>query len=518
MLSKQCYIWITAAGVCAMGAFAWLALTHLSTPSAAKTEERTSAPAETTTANVEHFCGYCHKLPPPDSFARKDWRREVNQGFQLYRQSGLDLTPPPFETVLSYYEKQAAASLALRPREPDYGAPPVAFQRTTHAVPPDEPHPAISNVNLVHLFRKDKLDILACDMRNGWISALQPYEHPAQSRILGRVSHPAHAEVVDFEGNGVKDIVVADLGFFTPVDDKVGKVVLLKGARDGTFTPFTLLDNVGRVADVQAGDFNGDGKLDLIVAVFGWRTTGEIIYLENHTTDWAHPQFTPHVIDARHGAIHVPVTDLNNDGKLDFVALISQEHETIVAFLNDGHGNFRKETIFTASHPAYGSTGIQLVDLNNDGKIDVLYTNGDVMDSGGLRPDHGVQWLENKGTFPFERHGLVDMYGAHRAVAADIRGKGLKDIIAVNCLPDDLYGRAPENLNLDSIVYLEQTSPGSFTRHTLEKNNCNHVSCALGSLEGDGKIDLVTGDFYLTPRMAPSTRSIAIWKNQRLAE
>jgi hypothetical protein len=50
----------------------------------------------------------------------------------------------------------------------------------------------------------------------------------------------------------------------------------MAGGPDGTFTPVILLKGVGRVADVQAADFNGDGKLDLVVGVFGWRNTGEI--------------------------------------------------------------------------------------------------------------------------------------------------------------------------------------------------------------------------------------------------
>src|SRR5262249_28775923 len=152
-------------------------------------------------------------------------------------------------------------------------------------------------------------------------------------RVLGEVPHPAHAEVVDLDGDGVKDILVADLGNFHPTNARVGRVVWLRGSRDGTFTPITLLEGVGRVADVRAADFRGTGKLDLIVAVFGWRTTGAILYLENQTTDWAHPHFVPRVLDERHGAIHVPVVDLNRDGKMDFVALISQEHETVVASL-----------------------------------------------------------------------------------------------------------------------------------------------------------------------------------------
>ena len=106
------------------------------------------------------------------------------------------------------------------------------------------------------------------------------------------------------------------------------------------------------MADVQAADFRGTGKLDLVVAVFGWHDAGEILLLENQTTDWAKPKFVPRVLDDRHGAIHVPVADLNGDGKPDFVALIAQEHETVVAFLNEGGGKFRKETLYRPRTPA----------------------------------------------------------------------------------------------------------------------------------------------------------------------
>ena len=71
----------------------------------------------------------------------------------------------------------------------------------------------------------------------------------------------------------------------------------------------------------------------------------------------------------------------NRDGKPDFVAAITQEHETVVAFLNEGGGRFRKETIYTAPHPAFGINGMQLVDLDGDGDLDVLLTNGDALTS-----------------------------------------------------------------------------------------------------------------------------------------
>jgi hypothetical protein len=257
--------------------------------------------------------------------------------------------------------------------------------------------------------------------------------------------------------------------------------------------------------------------MDLVVAVFGWRNTGEILYLENRTTDWSKPVFVPHVLDDRHGTIHVPVCDLNKDGKPDFVALISQEHETIVAFLNEGNGRFRKETIYTAPHPAYGSSGIQLVDLNGDGNLDVLYTNGDVLDipsSPLLKPYHGIQWLENRGKYPFVHHPLAPMYGAMRAVAADFTGKGKMDVIAVSFLPEGVFPER-KKLDLDSIIYLEQIGPGRFIRHSLEKIHCDHLTCAAGDLFGNGRIDFVTGNHLLKEESA-APEAVEIWENQGL--
>jgi hypothetical protein len=459
---------------------------------------------------VQYFCSTCHAYPPADIFPRAVWKQEIDQAFEFFERSKKDLQAPSKEQVVKYYEDHAPLELTLPPRELATHPLPVHFEPVAYPVPAQAPVPAVSNVNLVHLFDPKRLDVLACDMRAGLVMALRPYTPAPAWQILARVPNPAHAEVIDLDGDGIPDILVACLGSCEPTDHPTGSVVWLRGQRDGTFTPVTLLDKVGRVADVQAADFRGTGKLDLVVAVFGWREIGEVVYLENRTADWAHPQFVPRVVDDRHGAIHVPVGDLDGDGRPDFVALISQEHETIVAFLNQGNGQFRKETIYTGPHPAYGSTGIQLVDLNGDGRLDVLYTNGDSFgEPYVLKPYHGIQWLENRGRFPFVHHPIAPMCGVHRAVAADFRGTGKLDIVAVSFLSADHYPQRQER-GLEGMIYLEQTAPGQFVRHVLEPAACDHVTCAAGDLFGTGRIDLVTGNFVSTP--AP--HAVTIWKNQ----
>ena len=95
--------------------------------------------------------------------------------------------------------------------------------------------------------------------------------------------------------------------------------MLLRGPHDGSYEPLTL-DGWPRVADVEAADFNGDGKLDLAVAAFGWRKVGNVSVLENHTPDYSHPSFETQLIDPRPGAIHAVPADLNKDGRMDLLS------------------------------------------------------------------------------------------------------------------------------------------------------------------------------------------------------
>jgi hypothetical protein len=471
-----------------------LALALFSPKRAPVSQERPIAAAAE--EDVHRLCAACHAYPPPDTFPRSAWRKEVKQGYDFFHDDpSYRFNYPPLEAVVRYYEDRAPESLEPNTRTAE--APPMRsrLDRSDYATPGAGGPPGVANVNLVRLFSKDKVDVLVCDAINNQVLVLSPYEPQPVWKVIARGLCCAHAEVVDLDGDGINDVILACLGNFYATDDRVGSVVCLKGAADGTFTPVTLLEGVGRVADVRAADFTGNGKPDLVVAEFGWHQTGEILLLENRTTDWTRPVFTPRVLDSRHGTTHVPVADLNGDGKPDFVAVISQEHETVVAFLNEGGGRFRQETIYTAPHPAFGCNGIQLVDLDGDGDVDVLLTNGDSLDAPYLlKPYHGLTWLENRGRYPFTPHRLADCYAAGSPVTADFDGNGLLDIAFVTFLPAESFPQRA-TLGLDSVVLLEQITPGKFVRHALETEACDHLTCAAGDIKGDGRPDLVIGNY-----------------------
>ena len=181
----------------------------------------------------------------------------------------------------------------------------------------------------------------------------------------------------------------------------------LRALPGGGYAPFTSA-GFPRVADAEAADAGGSGKPDIAVAAFGLHAKGRDRSPPNRTLDWSQPVFERTKLDPASGAIHIVPVDIDGDGKVDLVALIAQEHEAVVAFLGDGKGGFAPaRTLYAAPHPNWGSSGIQVVDLDKDGDLDVLMTNGDMFDDDILKPYHGIQWLENKGKLPFEAHPLA---------------------------------------------------------------------------------------------------------------
>ena len=232
----------------------------------------------------------------------------------------------------------------------------------------------------------------------------------------------------------------------------------MRGLAKGKYGAFWL-DGWPRVASVDAADFNGDGKTDLAVAAFGWRKTGQVAVLENRTTNPSQPSFITHTIDPRAGSIQLVPADLNRDGRMDFVTLLAQEHETVLAYINTGGGGFtfERKVIYAAPHPNWGSSGFELVDLDKDGDLDVLLTHGDTFDDGIVKPYHGIQWLENRGGYPFVERTIAQMPGVHRAQAADLDGDGDLDIVASALLAG---GSDVDEKTLPALVWLEQTAPG----------------------------------------------------------
>ena len=366
----------------------------------------------------------------------------------------------------------------------------------------DNERPQIAHVAIVDLDADGLPDILACDaVRNrvAWIRQFPAGTYTEQS-VTEDIRAPAHVEPTDFDGDGDLDLLVASLGELFPSDLRIGSVVILENDGSQRFTSRVAAEGIPRVADVRAGDLDGDGDLDLAVAAFGY-DHGETLWLENRG-GW---DFEAHVLQRFSGAINAIAADLDGDDALEIVTLVSQEWEEIWAFTGE---QLRSRLLWGTTNPDYGSSWITLVDLDQDGDPDILHSNGDAFDyaPANSRPWHGVQWLENRGDLEFEPHRIADLSGASSPQAADLDGDGDLDVAVVSA-----YNQWDDEA-AHSLVWLENNGQMQFAMHRIARSPTHLITLAAGDLDNDGAADLVTGGMHISGPFDRMSR-VTAWSN-----
>jgi FG-GAP-like repeat len=457
-------------------------------------------------------CAGCHRTPPADVLPRAAWREEILRMERIRTSSETSpdaaiTLPNDFVAALTWYERHAPERLA---RTADWPSPSPQLW-STHAMAPPQapPTPVISDVELADVDRDGRPELIVCDMRQGMVFLGHPAAQPSELTLIAKVSNPARAQVVDLDRDGIDDILVADLGEFLPRDHDKGAAVWLRGLGQGRFAPFGV-GGLPRIADVEAADFDGDGDLDLLVSAFGYRKTGSIMILENRTVDWHRPALSPVTIDPRPGAVRALPIDLDGDSRMDFVSVVSQQFEEVVAYHNEGGLKFKAEILYQAPHPNWGSSGMSLADLDGDGDQDILLANGDTFDDSLLKPYHGLAWLERVGAgrdVRFTYHRLADVPGPHGIVAADLDGDGDLDVLA-SCLIAG--GAGSDDERLPGVVWMEQVALRRFERRTLKAGLPRHATVAAGDYDGDGDVDVVFGNMATT---GPMEAWVELWEN-----
>ena len=276
-----------------------------------------------------------------------------------------------------------------------------------------------------------------------------------------------------------------------------------------------VVDDIYRMAGMDTGDLNGDGRIDFIVSGFGMRQ-GNVSWFESQDDGTYHE----HVLIDRPGALKAELYDFNGDQHLDIAVLLSDAREGFYILINNGANEFEITTVFE-THPSYGHTYFELQDFNGDGLMDVMTVNGDNVDSdpyNTLKNFHGIRIYLNRGDLRFEEAYFYAMYGAFGARAADFDNDGDLDIAAISFFPDFGVERR------ESFAYLQNNGEMEFSAHTTpELINGRWMTIAAGDMDGDADVDIVLGGAYIPTgmiaymdtyrSMAESAPSILILKN-----
>lgn len=458
---------------------------------------------EATEEQIRTLCVACHTFPEPSSLPRIAWDEEMRKAYRFIALAERpDWVVPDIEDTTAWFKERSLAWAEYSATLAEPAAPPTleepssgqGFRRTDLDWPRDTRLSAIASIQSTE--EKDRPEILLSDMATGKVWSIKNFRSPLLITERFRAAAPCRIRRCDLDQNSAVDFLVADLGEFSATDHDKGKLWWCRDD-DSESSPLwkssVLLEDVGRVADARPLDIDLDGDLDLVVAEFGFVETGGIHLLRRTgTDDDGTPLFDDELIDERYGTVDVPVADLNGDGWPDFVALITQEHELVEAFLNDQKGGFEKHTIADIESPTFGFSGLSIVDIDADGDLDAITTNGDTLDSGFPSPDHGISWWRNNGSFPFERINLARIPGCYAAELCDLDSDGDLDIAVVAYLDTSVTSSARPG-TFKGVVWLEQQANGEFREHVLDARSTNHLCLHIIDWNRDGRPDILTG-------------------------
>lgn len=443
------------------------------------------------------ICGSCHIQPEPNVLDKATW---VSKVFPLMRKyMGLspvkDLGPMEHDLrafyplhpsiteedwfdIASWYLKNAPSTLEPASRPP-IRPPSKLFAAETINSPASPPMTVFA-------------DILANGTRilgSGTNNAVQLMPTSGPELTL-QLNGPPSAVHVD----GTK-AYITDMGILWPHDSAIGKLWMVDLERRPQ-KPVVVLKGLRRPTHVNVVDLDSDGTKEFVVCEFG-NSLGRMGWYQQRPKGG----FTYHELVGSPGAIRTHVRDLNGDGKPDIVVLLAQARERILVFINQGQGRFEERELL-AFHPAFGSSSVVLHDMNNDGMVDIIVTNGDNGDyeQPPLKPYHGVRIFINQGNWEFKQQTFLAVHGCYGAAPVDFDDDGDIDILTIAYFPD--YKSSPA----EALLLWEAQADGTFLPNAVPGSlDGRWLVLDAADADGDGDVDVLLGNVSNGPGVVPAS-------------
>lgn len=291
-----------------------------------------------------------------------------------------------------------------------------------------------------------------------------------------------------------RGLYVTCVGSFLPSEVHRAELLLFPRQGEGFGPRQVILRELPRSVQAEFADLNGDGLTDFALCMFG-NLTGRFSWFENLGQD----QYEEHVLSHETGAMYCAARDFNGDGQLDLAVLMAQHLESLILLKGDGQGAFTGDTVFQKP-PVYGHSFMEVVDFNQDGRLDFLVVNGDNGEyESPLKKYHGVRLHLATPDGDYEEKEIFPINGAYRALARDFDRDGDLDIAVIGYFPD--YVSAPR----ESFVLLENRGGMRFAPFTFrECISGRWLVMDAGDLDGDGDLDLVLGSYIHGPGAVPT--------------
>jgi hypothetical protein len=330
---------------------------------------------------------------------------------------------------------------------------------------------------------------------------------------------PVGAQIValgtaDVNHDGKLDVVVVDTA-------ATGGVMILLGDGNGNFRPGTLVPGAGNWA-VATGHFTSGGFVDLAVTN---RNANSVTILRGDGTGAFTLSQTLSTGTAAGGdPVAITSGDLTGDGRPDLV-VVNETADNIAVFLAQADGSFQAAQFFDSGTQGSGPNGVTLVDVNGDGKLDAVVSNGSSSDvstllgdgtgkfgpprafvadqepvtvaAGKLNADTSpdVVAIAQDGQAPRAMVLIGNGDGTYAAVenvmvppnpkivvTGDVDNDGLPDLVVV---PDT---QSPQT---GTVLILRALATGGFAAPVTLQSHGGVTALGTGDFNGDGQLDIV---------------------------
>ncbi len=303
----------------------------------------------------------------------------------------------------------------------------------------------------------------------------------------------------DFNGDGKIDTVAIQPG--TEGQDPCAQppnaqLLSYLGSGDGRFQAAgaALPLEVGYAAAGVSGDFNSDGKLDLILP-YGVALCQQGLIFVPGNGDGTFGTPVPLNVSQNIQNPGLLVGDLNKDGKPDLIW-------GNAVLLGNGDGTFKQIPLTIPSSSQNPVAVIALADLNGDGILDAVYSPGTTINAGN-----------GDGTFqttPFYTVPLPQNTYAKSFATADVNGDGNPDLLLVQTGNTPPYlavylGDGTGNFTQDPNSYYVSTSSSNFGTNAMVPSRLNSQAPPAAS---DNKLDLLIALTNSNENSTPYTVSL----------